>query len=248
MLLPLWQHLPDLPTSWPTLNELNQWLPPGVISGGGQDILFVEQVRSMAALDYERHILETGQIPTRPGCWHDFFNAAMWICFPHSKARLNWIHVSQGSEDQPNRRGPARNAATLLDESGVVVATLHPWMARANADHRWRQLLVEARESWHATALPLLLGHGLAEQCLVPYPGMTARAVYLTVDPALLDLPGPERLAAVDRLLCQRLQSPITPSDFPPLPILGIPGWDPANADPGFYDNIRVFRPGRQPG
>jgi hypothetical protein len=27
-----------------------------------------------------------------------------------------------------------------------------------------------------------------------------------------------------------------------PLPILGLPGWDPANVDPSYYDDARVFR------
>jgi len=30
---------------------------------------------------------------------------------------------------------------------------------------------------------------------------------------------------------------------FVPLPVLGVPGWWPANAEPGFYDDAQVFRP-----
>jgi cytochrome P450 len=30
-----------------------------------------------------------------------------------------------------------------------------------------------------------------------------------------------------------------------PLPVLGIPGWWPANRDPSFYADAQVFRPGR---
>jgi len=33
---------------------------------------------------------------------------------------------------------------------------------------------------------------------------------------------------------------------FEPLPVLGVPGWWPANADPAFYANAQVFRPRRQ--
>jgi hypothetical protein len=32
---------------------------------------------------------------------------------------------------------------------------------------------------------------------------------------------------------------------FAPLPVLGIPGWWPANEDPRFYGDKTVFRPGR---
>jgi hypothetical protein len=31
-----------------------------------------------------------------------------------------------------------------------------------------------------------------------------------------------------------------------PLPLLGVPGWWPGNADPTFYDDSRVFRAGRR--
>ena len=30
---------------------------------------------------------------------------------------------------------------------------------------------------------------------------------------------------------------------FTPLPVLGVPGWWPANEAPGFYDDAQVFRP-----
>ena len=32
---------------------------------------------------------------------------------------------------------------------------------------------------------------------------------------------------------------------FTPLPVLGVPGWWPANQDPAFYDDATVFRPPR---
>jgi hypothetical protein len=33
--------------------------------------------------------------------------------------------------------------------------------------------------------------------------------------------------------------------NLPPLPILGIPGWDPSNAREEYYDDAAQFRPGR---
>jgi hypothetical protein len=38
------------------------------------------------------------------------------------------------------------------------------------------------------------------------------------------------------------------PRDFQPLPILGIPGVVPENADPAYYDDAWQFRPGRRAG
>ena len=35
----------------------------------------------------------------------------------------------------------------------------------------------------------------------------------------------------------------LVPKPFAPLPLLGVPGWWPANEAPGFYDDAQVFRP-----
>jgi rod shape-determining protein MreB len=35
------------------------------------------------------------------------------------------------------------------------------------------------------------------------------------------------------------------PRDLQPFPLLGMPGWDPANDDEAYYDNTDYFRPGR---
>jgi hypothetical protein len=53
--------------------------------------------------------------------------------------------------------------------------------------------------------------------------------------------------AAAASLLDDRL----SPRRLLPLPVLGIPGWSAANADPSFYCDALVFRPStptRQPG
>jgi hypothetical protein len=39
----------------------------------------------------------------------------------------------------------------------------------------------------------------------------------------------------------------LTPRALAPLPVLGVPGWWPANEAPGFYDDAAVFRPTRSP-
>jgi len=54
----------------------------------------------------------------------------------------------------------------------------------------------------------------------------------------------------VDELSDEALSASLTPErlaakDFLPLPVLGIPGWWPANEQPGFYDDELVFRPRR---
>jgi len=38
---------------------------------------------------YELHIAQTGEVETRPGNWHDLFNALAWVAFPRRKAAIN---------------------------------------------------------------------------------------------------------------------------------------------------------------
>ena len=39
------------------------------------------------------------------------------------------------------------------------------------------------------------------------------------------------------------MQPVLSPRLLLPLPVLGIPGWWPANENPGFYADTAVFRP-----
>ncbi|MFG5409680.1 DUF3025 domain-containing protein [Piscinibacter sakaiensis] len=55
---------------------------------------------------------------------------------------------------------------------------------------------------------------------------------------------GPRRGAWRDALtLFDELDVAMAPPRHRPLPVLGVPGWWPANADPAFYDDPAVFRP-----
>ena len=51
----------------------------------------------------------------------------------------------------------------------------------------------------------------------------------------------------VENLTDDALASSLDPArlaakDFLPMPVLGVPGWWPANEAPGFYDDEEVFR------
>jgi Protein of unknown function (DUF3025) len=53
-------------------------------------------------------------------------------------------------------------------------------------------------------------------------------------------------LAAWDGWLAHRLNAAeLGAKPFTPLPVLGVPGWWPANEDPAFYADVGVFRPKR---
>ena len=70
-------------------------------------------------------------------------------------------------------------------------------------------------------------------------------------DPSLLavrpgeEIPfGPAWLERLDTVVARTLVEPGFRRDaFLPLPVLGLPGWWPANDDPNFYDDRAVFRP-----
>jgi hypothetical protein len=49
-----------------------------------------------------------------------------------------------------------------------------------------------------------------------------------------------------ERIAEMLLGDPPTSRDFAPLPVLGVPGWWPANESMAFYDDASVFRPGRR--
>jgi hypothetical protein len=50
---------------------------------GGRRLSFV--VPQGDGVDYETRIWARGEVETRPGNWHDFFNALVWLSFPLSK-------------------------------------------------------------------------------------------------------------------------------------------------------------------
>ena len=53
-----------------------------------------------------------------------------------------------------------------------------------------------------------------------------------------------ESIAYLDDWLARDIQpQPWAAKPFTPLPVLGVPGWWPANEAPGFYADAQVFRP-----
>lgn len=121
----------------------------GVRTEDGLPLRFVE-ARQVSAAGYEGVIGESGAVPTRthgPGMLHDWFNALAWLAFPRIKARLNRLHcdaltVSPGTGE---RRGAIRDAATLLDENGVLFVCRDPAIAASLCNRDWPALFVSVR-------------------------------------------------------------------------------------------------------
>jgi hypothetical protein len=196
---------------------------------------------------YEAHIARTGRVPTRDDP-HDLFNALAWIAFPRIKAALNAQHASRNegqgpAPSRPRGRGRARDAATLLDENGLLLACSDPTVAEDLRAMRWQRLFVERRSSFVESTVPVVLGHALMDKLARPFKSICAHAWMLPVAPEVIGLPAGQRRHWLDRAFAARLASELTsPRMLAPLPVLGIPGWWPHNAQPDFYRDASVFR------
>jgi hypothetical protein len=172
---------------------------------------------------YEAFIARTGCVPTRDNL-HDQFNRLVWQRHPAIKQRLNQLQaaeiVSRGIGAQ---RGALRDALTLFDENGALWLDAPAPLAQALASRDWHALFITHRALWQHHHLEVF-GHALLEQlATAPRKGLTAHV--LLTDPLALT---PAQWAS---------------KPFLPLPVLGIPGWWPANEDPVFYEDKQVFRP-----
>jgi hypothetical protein len=211
----------------------------------GLPVRFVPE-RDVGADNYEAHIARTGRVPTRDSR-HDLFNALAWLAFPRVKAKLNALHVRHPSARPASGRGPERDAATLLDENGMLLACVDAQLADDVAAMRWSALFVEDRTRFGESACALLLGHALVDKLVNPFKAICAHAWVVVVGPVLPGLDPAQRRGVLDHAFAERLDADlISPRALRPLPVLGIPGWWPTNADPVFYNDDRVFRHGRR--
>ncbi|HEY2629457.1 MAG TPA: DUF3025 domain-containing protein, partial [Usitatibacter sp.] len=132
------------PDRWPTHEELTA-LAAHAVTSRGMPLRFVapREHTDRERRYYELHIAATGEIETRRDNWHDLFNALAWIAFPHAKATINAQHAAileERGEAETKRRGPERDALTLFDEGGVLVASADPALQQLIADFRWKEL------------------------------------------------------------------------------------------------------------
>ena len=214
-------------------------------------VQFVPQHSLSPGEAYEAFIRRTGQVPTRNNL-HDLFNGLVWQRFPHTKSRLNVLQAAEIARQGVGAvRGPVRDAITVFDENGVLLLA-PPVLWQALLARDWYALFVTHRPLW-AQATLVLFGHALMEQLVVPRKNITAH-VFIEQFASDFDdlavvgqnLGAPDGLAALDAALAARLTPErLAGKPFTPLPVLGVPGWWPANADPGFYADTSVFRPKR---
>jgi Protein of unknown function (DUF3025) len=247
---PLRDLLARLPSGWPSTADLQRLADSQEIlprTASGQRIVFVPPAAGIDRPAYEARIFLAGEVEVRPENAHDVFNALVWMAFPLTKAQLNRRHYEALSrEPAGSNRGALRDALTVLDESGVIVASSEPALLEHLRAFRWKQLFVAGREQARAQMHFALFGHGLYEKALRPYIGITGHALLLTVDAGFHALPSREQRLNLDRKAAEQAATALgATSDLAPLPLLGVPGWWAANEAPEFYEDAEYFRPGR---
>ena len=201
---------------------------------------FVEQDTSMvkAAGGYERFIETNKSIPTRPGNWHDYYNALSWELFPSIKTALHRSQCQFPADESANKRSPEQNGATLFDENGVVLLTQASWVESALQDHDWETLFWTKRSELIQTSYLYIVGHALWEKCRQPYIGITGKCLVQCVQPA--DWTAENHLETINQLIPHRC--PLRSQQLLNLPLLGWPSICEANKVKSFYANTDYFR------
>ena len=185
-------------------------------------VRFVPAADLPAGEAYEAFIARTRTVPTRDNL-HDAFNRLVWCRHPALKLRLNELQAAEiAAHGIGPTRGALRDALTLFDENGALWLDVPPVLAQALAERNWQTLFITHRALWRKMRFEVF-GHALLEQlAIAPRKALTAHVVL--GDP--LAWPADEWAK----------------KPFLPLPVLGIPGWWPANEDPAFYADATVFR------
>lgn len=233
------------------------------ISHAGQPLSFTNQSDLPHGVAYEQFIGDTGKIPTRDNL-HDWFGACIWSAFPKSKAMLNHHHRQHLDDTQHgNGRNRVRDAITVFDENGVILAVSKDAIGRQIAEHLcqfdWVNSLVVPRQFWYRPdadgqgdthAQAVIFGHALLEQLIYPRKNLCGHTLVVPVDASFFEVSLAERLVILDDCLARRLDEWLslptaTPRDLQPLPVLGVPYfWDTQEMD--FYQDKSVFRDGRK--
>ncbi|HLT27424.1 MAG TPA: DUF3025 domain-containing protein [Zeimonas sp.] len=169
----------------------------------------------------------------------------------------------------PSGRGRVRDVATLLDESGAAFVCRDQRLREAFVERDWQRLFVRERPAFAREVRVVVFGHALFEKLLDPFKAICAQTIVLPTSVQPQPQPQPQRLgdvvadraeagddpsdaftAALDAALAERLRAVGVPAPagvtLHPLPLLGVPGWCEANADPAWYDDAAVFRRGRR--
>ena len=227
----------------PDLAQLNAWaLEARLALPDGKPLRFGDAAPG-GALAYESAVAHDGVVRIRRDHWHDALNALAWLAFPQTKAALNARHMRDLASAAPNARSRGRDAATLLDESGLVLVCADPDLAQLLRERAWRSLFGARRDMVAHAMRPFAIGHGMLVKLLAPFRAITARTLILPIDPTTLpeDAAGQVR---VDEAAARAIgDAALRPELLPPLPVAALPGWDCEGLGERLFDDLSVFRP-----
>lgn len=229
----------------PNVSALQALLSPSVVNAQGKTIQFAPP-SSLPEGNYEEQIFKTGRVSTRTNNWHDFFNALVWARFPALKAAMNSMHFQEIQKQSGTVRGKLRDALTLWDECGVIVASTSDQVIHSLAQRNWRSSFQDSSHLWQDHVRVFICGHALLEKFLNPYKSITAHTVFVKVANDSLQNDRATLRMNLDKSLALKLgQGELikTTADLSPLPLAGIPGWWKECAqNEQFYADTSVFR------
>ena len=159
---------------------------------------------------------------------------------------MNARHFGEIQRQSGTERGRARDALTLWDECGVIVASANNQVLEDLAGRNWKSAFQDSAHLWQNDIRVFICGHALLEKFLNPYKAITAHALLVQLDLDSFPTDRAKLLAELDRSLASKLlQGKLikTTADLSPLPLAGIPGWwNRCEQDDDFYADTSVFR------
>jgi hypothetical protein len=191
---------------------------------------------------YDPAIASTSRIPTRRGSYHDLLGALVWLHFPATKTALHRLQLRA----RPGARTPRENAATLCDESSLLVVSRDPGVFQSLSALNWIDVFWR-RRAWLAETTRFLgFGHGLLDALRAPHPRLMGKALFVRVSAEQWARSPSELRVLLDAALACRLSSFLSdPSRLAPLPVLGVPGWAGGQCL-AFYEDTRYFQTARK--
>lgn len=235
---PLQPHLDELIARVQSGQPLHEALNALAEQKQDMPVRFVPQDALPDGQAYESYIFEHKQVPVRENA-HDFFHGLMWLRWLQTKARMNALHAAHIAEHgMQGKRGPLRDALTILDESGLVIVAPADMLDDVR-QRRWQQALHTRRQEWLDGRVQVyVLGHAVYEKLLNPYKSITGHVW------GFEHAVKAQMAEVVDGTVSTHIHSDaLVPKPFFPLPVLGIPQWWDANEDAAFYQDTQVFRP-----
>jgi len=206
------------------------------------DFAAQDRARLLEAGGFDRLLARTSSIPTRMGSFHDLLGALIWLHFPALKTAIHRVQLA----GHPLERGPGENAATHLDESGVLVLSTEPSIFEALSALKWAEVFWERRAELKQTTRFLVFGHGLLDSLRDPHPRLMGKALFAQVAADRLGLADSDFRVFIDGALARGLPGFLNePARLQPLPVLGVPGWS-ASQSRNYYEDERYFRTARR--